>query len=304
MQQTKLSVIVCTYNREEYIGECLTHLTNQTLDKEKYEVLVINNNSTDNTEIIIQDFIIKHANTPFRYIIEKKQGLAFARNRGIFESNGEILSFIDDDAFVSKDYCSSIIDFFERRNDVAAIGGRIIPAYESKEPEWMSRYLLPLVAALDKGDKEIAFTGGSFPIGANMAFRKTIFDEYGIFDVELGRRGGGLEGGEEKDVFIRLKKGHEKIYFVPGVSVRHVIPPHRVDISYVKGLAIGVGTSEKKRIQKSGLKEVLNKLVSESIKTIATLVLAISYLLRAKHPSKALMLIRFRYWVIFSLISK
>lgn len=298
MQQTKLSVIVCTFNRVKYIVECLLHLAKQTLDNDKYEVLVINNNSSDNTDPVVQDFIKKYPDTNFKYFIEKNQGHTFARNRGIFESNGEIVSFIDDDAFVSNDFCISILSFFEKRKDVSALGGRIIPVYEVKEPKWMSNYLLPLVAALDKGDTEMAFKGSSFPIGANMAFIKTVFEKYGIFDVELGRRGGGLEGGDEKEMFFRLKKGHEKIYYVPQISVRHIIPEFRVERSYIKGLALGVGTSERKRLKKNGLKEVLAKIVSESIKTAGTLVLAIGFLLQAKHPSKAIMLIRFRYWVI------
>lgn len=303
MPQPKLSIIVCTFNREKYIIECLMHLKNQSLESEKYEVLVINNNSTDDTELIVQDFIEKNTDTNFRYLVEKSIGLTFARNRGIVEADGEIVSFIDDDAFVNHEFCSTILNFLDKRKDVSALGGRIVPDYEDKEPKWMSKYLLPLVAALDKGDNAMLFKGSSFPLGANMTFRKTVFEKYGVFDVELGRRGEILEGGEEKEMFIRLKKGNENIYYVPQVSVRHIIPPHRVELSYIKGLALGVGTSERKRIEKSGWKEVINKLGSESIKIAGTLVLAISFLLQAKHPSKAIMLIRFRYWVIYSLIS-
>jgi hypothetical protein len=145
------------------------------------------------------------------------------------------------------------------------------------------------------------FKGSGFPIGANMAFRKTVFDTYGVFDVELGRRGEGLEGGEEKEMFLRLKKGKEKIYYVPGVSVRHIIPPHRVELAYIKGLAIGVGRSERIRIRKSGLKEVLNKFISESIKTAGTIILSLGFLLKFQHPYKAIMLLRFRFWVITGL---
>lgn len=304
MQSPKLSIIVCTFNRAKYIVDCLKHLTNQTLASEKYEVLVINNNSTDHTDSLVQGFIKKHPDTNFRYFIEKDQGHTFSRNRGIVESFGEILSFIDDDAFVGERFCSSILNFFEKRQDVVAIGGRISPVYEIEKPKWMSTYLLPLVAALDKGENEVAFKGSSFPIGANMAFQKRVFEKYGNFDVELGRRGRELEGGDEKEMFFRLKRGHEKIYYVPQVSVRHIIPPHRVEVSYIKGLALGVGASERKRIKKSGLKEVFIKFVSESIKTAGTIILALGFLLQLKHPAKAIMLIRFRYWVVYSLISK
>lgn len=302
MQLPILSVIVCTYNREKYIGKCLEHLANQSIDNEKFEIVLVNNVSTDNTEKIVLNIIEKYPEVSIQYFVENNQGHTFARNRGILESTGTLLSFIDDDAFVKPDFCHSIINFFNRRSDVVALGGRIIPSYEKSEPPWMSQYLLPLVAALDKGDKEKMFKGWSFPIGANMAFRKTVFDKYGNFDVNLGRRGEGLEGGDEKEVFLRLKKKDEKIYYVPSVVVDHIIPPHRVEKPYIKGLAIGVGSSERKRIGKYEPREVIIKLVSEKIKIAATLLLAIGYLLKGQ-TAKAAMLIRFRYWIIRSLIS-
>ncbi len=297
MQSIRLSVIVCTYNREKYIGECLRHLANQSMDSKDYEVIVVNNMSTDDTEKIVQKSMKENPQTNFRYFMEDRQGHTFARNRGINEAHGKILSFIDDDAFVSHGFCMEIDSFFDQSTDAAAIGGKIIPEYESGKPKWMSKYLLPLVAALDRGGEVNKFTGSKFPIGANMAFRKSIFDKYGLFDPELGRRGKGLEGGDEKEVFLRLKKGREKIYYVPKVAVHHIIPPHRVQIDYVKGLAKGVGASERKRLSKSGWMEIVNKIVSETIKIGGTLVLALVYLLRLQ-LSKATMLVRFRFWVL------
>ncbi len=297
MHDIRLSVIVCTYNREKYIGECLRHLADQSMDFGHFEVVVVNNKSTDNTEKIILKSMKENPRVNFRYFVEERQGHTFARNRGVSESKGEILSFIDDDAFVCHGFCMEIDGFFERHADVAAIGGKIIPEYESGKPKWMSKYLLPLVAALDRGDEINEFTGSKFPIGANMAFRKSVFDKYGLFDPELGRRGKGLEGGDEKEFFLRLKKGKEKIYYVPQVAVRHIIPPHRVQIDYVKGLAKGVGASERKRLSKSGWLEVLDKIVGETIKIVGTPLLSLKYLLLGEN-AKASMLIQFRIWVL------
>lgn len=302
MNHPRLSVIVCTYNRDKYIGECLWHLANQPIDQQLFEVLVINNNSTDLTETVVYDTIKKNNHVNFRYFVEKNQGHTFSRNRGINESYGELISFIDDDAFVSKDYCWATIDFFDQNTEISAIGGRIIPVYEKEVPKWMSKYLLPLVAAIDLGDRPKAFSNTKFPIGANMAFRKSVFDKYGIFDTALGRRGNDLEGGDEKEMFLRLKKGGEKIFYVPKVWVKHIIPPHRVTESYVKGLAIGVGTSERKRLSKGNFKEVINKCAEEAIKVAGTFILAIGYILKGQHFSKSSMLIKFRFWVIKSLI--
>lgn len=266
-----------------------------------YEVLVINNKSTDRTENIIKDTIRNFPEVAFKYFIENKQGLTFSRNRGISESNGKLLAFIDDDAFVCHNYCQLLIDYFQTNVSVSAIGGKIIPVYEEKEPDWMSKYLLPLVASLDLGDDEKEFKGTKFPLGANMVFRKSMFTKYGFFDDQLGRRAEILEGGEEKEMFLRLKKGAEKIRYVPQATVQHIIPAHRVKKSYVKGLAKGVGTSELNRISGQGIPELLKKIFSEFVKISGTILLAIGYYLSGS-PSKATMLIKFRYWVVSSLI--
>lgn len=301
MQPAVLSVIVCTYNREKYIGQCLAHLANQSADKSVYEVIIVNNNSTDNSESIIKDTISNYPEIRFAYFIEMNQGHTYSRNRGISESSGEILAFIDDDAFVGAKYCQSLIEYFKKNSSVSAIGGKIIPVYEESEPNWISKYLLPLVASLDLGDKERTLKGTKFPIGANMAFRKSIFNKYGVFDIGLGRRADELEGGDEKEMFLRLKKGRELVRYVPEAVVEHIIPPHRLKESYIKGLAIGVGTSEKKRISTQGASEVLRKIFSEAVKISGTIILALGYFFSGS-PSKAAMLIKFRYWVVSSLI--
>ncbi len=304
MRVPKLTVVVCTYNREKYIGECMSHLTKQTVDKGLYEILIINNNSTDRTESVIENVIKQNTSVDFRYFVEKNQGHTYSRNHGIRESKGEIIAFIDDDAFVHKDYCQAIISFFEQNPTIMAIGGRIVPVYEDEEPKWLSKYLLPLVAALDMGDQPKAFKGNKFPIGANMAFRKSAFEIYGIFDTDLGRRGSELEGGDEKEMFSRLRKGGEKVFYVPEVCVEHIIPPHRLEESYIKGLAIGVGKSERKRMGKYGFWAIMNKFLDEAIKTAGTFILAAVYILQGQHFSKSSMLIKFRIWVISSLIFK
>ena len=246
-----LSIIVCTFNRAEYIGENLRHLKQQKCNTSLFEVIIVNNNSTDNTEQICKQFIQDEKPTNFHYFLELNQGHSFARNRGIQEAKGKYIAFIDDDAMVDHHYTTAILDFFSEHQQVMAIGGKIIPVYEEEDPKWMSKYLLPLVAAIDLGNRVKPFEGLKFPIGANMAFRSQVFDEFGLFNTRLGRKGSGLEGGDEKDVFHRLKKENQPIYYLPSAVVRHIIPQKRLEIPYIKGLAIGVGTSEKKRLEKA-----------------------------------------------------
>lgn len=298
----QLSVIVCTYNREKYILRNLESFINQTADYSEFEVIIINNNSPDNTDQICRHFIKNNPKIQTTYVIEKNQGHTFARNRGINESNSKILAFIDDDAFIRPEYCENIIKFFSQHPMVDIIGGKIIPVYESgKEPNWMSPYLLTLMAAQDYGDQVKEFNKNKFPIGANMIYRSSVFDKIGLFNTELGRRGDGLEGGDEKDLIHRFRQTDGLIYYVPNVVVDHIIGIHREDMKYIKAMGIGVGTSERTRLKESGANVILEKILMETFKSMATLILLIFYLLTIR-PSKGWTLVKFRFWVIQGLI--
>lgn len=293
----KVSVVVCTYNREKYLPDCLAHLKDQSADISDYEVLIVNNNSTDATEQISLAFIEQHNTANFRYILETSQGLSFARNRGINEAQGHIISFIDDDAFSDKNFVKEMLSFFEQNGDVMAIGGRIIPIYESEEPKWMSKYLSTLVAALDMGEAVTPFKGNKFPIGANMAFRKETFDNLGQFNTELGRKGKLLLGGEEKEVFEKFRKSGFKVMYVPNILVHHIVPASRVTIDYIKRQAVGVGISEYFRLRKLGGQAIFRKALSELFKMAATIVLMIRYFAVFQF-ARGNMLFRFRLWVL------
>lgn len=292
-----ISVIVCTYNRDIYLPKTLAHLANQSADKSLYEVLIIDNNSKDDTAQIAKDFIENDSATNASYFIELNQGHTYARNRGIKEAKGQIFTFIDDDAFVDVDYIKNIHHYFNFNKEVKAIGGKIIPVYETERPKWMSKFFLPLVSALDMGNHPKRFSGSKFPIGANMSFKKEVFEKYGLFDVNLGRRGTGLEGGDEKEVFLRLKKNNEEIHYVPNVVVNHIIPAKRTTMEYVKGLAMGVGSSERKRLADRPLSQKIWKMLDEGVKIGGSVILFLAYAIRFRFQA-AFLMIRFRYWVL------
>jgi len=298
-----ISIVICTFNRAEVLPTCLEHIVDQDAAPSQYEVLIVDNKSMDETPSICRECIRLNPNHTIRYVVEENQGHTFARNRGIAESTGNVITFIDDDAYASRNFVSAIRQFFADHPDAAAMGGKIIPLYESKQPKWMSNYLLPLVSALDMGNKRRVLRDRKFPIGANMSFRRHVFDDYGLFKTELGRRGDGLEGGDEKELFIRLKLNKEKIYYAPNPKVKHFIPDRRVTIEYIRGLARGVGTSERKRLSMYGRGEVLKKVFEEILKIGGTMVLWLLFMLKME-PQKAVMLVRFRYWVLSALIRK
>ena len=301
----RLSVIFCTYNREKYIYNAVKSVIDQKYDWNKCEILIVNNNSTDTTEEIIKKIQSEFPLIEIRYMIETNQGLSYAKNRGIKESNGEILVFVDDDATVfENNYLSSIDDFFAVYPEAGACGGPIVPVYEVEKPKWLTKYTEALLGgALYEGDKLKPFKNGKYPGGGNSAFRKEIFEKYGLFNVDLGRKGTGLIGAEEKDLYDRLRKGNVQFYYIPQMGLYHYIPAKKLSEEHFKELTYSIGTSERIRTKAVSEKEYLRRKLNEFKKWIGTLVLFTAYTFSFR-PSKGLKLLQFRWNVSKGLLGK
>ncbi|MFZ5555048.1 MAG: glycosyltransferase [Bacteroidota bacterium] len=292
----KVSFIVCTYNREKYIYRSLESIAVQNADKNDFELIAVNNNSTDSTDSLCKKISEKFPGLNYTYIIETEQGLSAARNRGMKEAKGDVFVFMDDDAFAEKEYSKNIITFYEANPDVMATGGRTYPQFEEEKPKWMSHFLMPLVAAVDRGEQPHPFPRNMFPIGANMAFRRKIMEEVGFFDVNLGRKGKNLQGGEEKDLFNRIRAKGYQPWYLPSTKVHHIIPANRMTTDYIRKQARGIGFSENVRASSLRGSELLKSRCKEILKWFATFFLFLFYLLTFR-PIKGFFLFRFRLWV-------
>lgn len=288
-----LSVILCTYNRERYIYNVLQSIAAGGFGD--YEIVLVNNNSTDGTESECQRFAKDHPEVAMRYCVEKQQGLSYARNRGIMESQGEVLVYVDDDAVVNREYLQTYADFFSRNKEAVAAGGPITPRYDGcEEPSWMSHYTRQLVTGeLNLGTREREFPKGAFPGGGNAAYRKSVFNEVGLFNVELGRKGNSLIGAEEKDLFDKMTSRGMKFYYLPNAILYHLIPPKKLTQDYFDRLTYGIGVSERYRTQQIGRKKYLNRLLKEAVKWGGTMVLWTGFALKGQF-SKGNKLVAFR----------
>ena len=288
-----LSFILCTYNRERYIYNVLQSIAAGGFGD--YEIVLVNNNSTDGTESECQRFAKDHPEVAMRYCVEKQQGLSYARNRGIMESQGEVLVYVDDDAVVNREYLQTYADFFNRNKEAVAAGGPITPRYDGcEEPSWMSHYTRQLVTGeLNLGTREREFPKGAFPGGGNAAYRKSVFDEVGLFNVELGRKGNSLIGAEEKDLFDKMTSRGMKFYYLPNAILYHLIPPKKLTQDYFDRLTYGIGVSERYRTQQIGRKKYLNRLLKEAVKWGGTMVLWTGFALKGQF-SKGNKLVAFR----------
>lgn len=296
-----ISVIICTYNRDSYIYKTLEFVAKNDLSTEEYEIILVDNNCTDNTVAECLRFQKSFPNVRYRYFLETNQGLSYARNRGIAEAHGDCFLFLDDDAFVEVNYLKSLRLYLSQYPEMMAFGGKIIPLYESgREPEWMSPFLVPIVSAIDKSSEIVPFTGKSYPIGANMGFRRSCIEKIGLFKTTLGRSKKNLIGGEEKDIFNRVQQENMKVLYFPNLVVHHVIPEYRTTMEYVKNMAFGVGKSEKIRCAANS-KEYLAVMFKELVKWGGSVVLALYYCILGK-PLKSKALLVFRWNVSKGLV--
>lgn len=240
-----ISIIICTYNRSHHLKNLLKSLYEQVIPENlKWEIIVVDNNSTDDTFKVVKGFGNDPNNIPIRYIKEEKQGLSHARNRGILESKGKYVAFTDDDAIADKNWVSALYETFQKYG-CDCVGGRIYLKCNSSMPEWLTKDLWGFLGFLDHGDEaEIVDVTKKFLFGGNIAFRKSMFDKVGYFNTELGRKGSKLFGNEELELITRAAKYSIKAVYQPKALVYHVIGHERLKKKYFRILHYKEGEQE------------------------------------------------------------
>lgn len=299
----KLTASICTFNREKYLPQIFESIRKQTLSKSLFELIVINNNSPGNTKELCANFKYANPDINFSYFEEFQQGLSYARNRSISEASGDVITFLDDDAFIDLNYFKVVVDEFVNNDNVNALGGKILLHYEDGIPSWENKYLNSILGYFDMGDEEKFFKHPQYPRGSNMAFRTSLFKEVGQFDTNFGRTGGNMMGGEEKELFNRIYKSGTKIKYIPTALVYHCVPIERTTAKFVKTQAIGVGFSQQLTSKKDSFFSYFKAILSEVLKWIASIILSFGYLIQGR-TGRSLMLLRFRYWVTLGLLKK
>jgi len=278
-KEPAVSVVICTYNRDKFIGEALNCLAKQTLSPELFEIIVVDNKSTDNTAAITKHFITEHPELNMRYVLEPNKGLSFARNRGITEARAPIITYIDDDAEVIPGFLQSIVNFMQEDKSVVGIGGKVIPKYsESEEPKWMSRYLDGMVGRIDYGPTSKRFDSTmKYPGGCNMTYTKQILQKAGGFNNQLTFR------ADDKDIFFQVTRYTNNIYYLPEAALYHNMDRDRLTFANFKKLFLKSGNEEKIRVRsEKGEIAVLKKFFELIFKTSASLALYLFHLLKGK----------------------
>ncbi len=220
----KITVIVCTFNRSVYLPELLDSLAGQTLPTSEYEVIVVDNNSSDDTAVVTRSFLGRGIN--LRYILEPEQGLSAARNCGLRESMAPLVAYIDDDAYASPQWLAAIVAAFVNEL-VVCVGGPVSLDWQGERPTWLPVQYESLYTSVDHGDEKRTLTPREYLVGANIAFRRDWLESIGGFSTELGRKGNCLLSGEEARVFQAVFAAGRQAVYEPAASVQHRVTPER-----------------------------------------------------------------------------
>jgi len=239
---TIISIIICTYNRGQILADTLVSYAKLKRPLETdIELLIIDNNSNDQTSDIVHQFMQEHSET--HYILEPKLGLSYARNRGITEAKGDFIAFVDDDVFFSQQWLVQLEKTF-RNPSVDCFGGKSIPVFNNGEPMWLTESIKLIYGSTNSGELEKEMIYPEHPFGLNMAFKKGVFSKVGNFNPRLGRVGGSLLSNEEADLFFRIDKAGLKTVYNPKAQLYHRIPDDRATPEWVLDRFYWQGISE------------------------------------------------------------
>ena len=228
-ERVVISVNLCTYNRAEMLKNLLTSLINQETKGEfAFEIVVIDDGSTDSTQELLQK-VSMNSEVMIRFFREERVGVAAARNRGVLESHGDWIAFIDDDETAEPDWLLELVTA-ARASGADCIGGSLELALEEKAREIAksARKHLGEIPPLGWFQKRFTYSG---PGTGNALVRRVLFDTVGLFDTNL------RVVGEDQDFFRRARKLGYKTVFTSNALVHHFIPAYRVQPSYLLALA-------------------------------------------------------------------
>ncbi len=245
-----LSVIIPTYNRSYYLKDFVNSILAQTLSPKYYEIILVDNGSTDSTRELINSLNRQNENR-IKYFFEQQPGLHIGRHLGARHAGGEILTFTDDDIIAQPGWLEAVIESFQD-NDIALVGGKNLPKWEAAPPEWVDLFkteneygwIIGQLSLLDFGNTCIEIPA-RFVFGCNYSIRKKVMYDCGGFHPDgmppelIQYRGDG-----ETALSIAIEeKGYRTVYN-PRASVYHRIPIERLQIDYFCQRAFRQGISD------------------------------------------------------------
>jgi glucosyl-dolichyl phosphate glucuronosyltransferase len=238
----EISVVVCTRNRADVLGDCLNSLRSQDLPGECYEILVVDDGSTDETPTLVAKASQGSQNPRIRYLRQEQKGLSAARNHAVREAGGDLICFIDDDAVAEKHWLPAVDAGTSRYPETDCFVGRIFLSLEGKAPRSCGREYF--AGYFDAGDLEHESTK---LMGGNMFLRRRIFDRVGLFDETLVWR------GDEDEWFGRVRSLGGTAMYLPDATIWHRRLAHELRLSHLLKTKFGWGVAQVQYKRAAGL---------------------------------------------------
>jgi glycosyltransferase involved in cell wall biosynthesis len=235
-----ISVVLSTYNRCDVLAKALHCLASQEAPGIEYEILIVDNNSTDGTRAIAETFLSRDER--FRYLFEGRQGLSYARNAGIRVARAEAIAFTDDDVEVSSDWILQIARALHRYPKAEFIGGRVLADADASLPAWAHAKMGPF-ALQDLGDGPVMVSNSDRRclIGACLAIRARAFGKAGLFSTATQRVEDGVGSTEDADWEAQVWKYGGHGMYVPEIVVRSPLSKSRLAKPYHRRWHFGHG---------------------------------------------------------------
>jgi glycosyltransferase involved in cell wall biosynthesis len=220
------SIVVCTHNRGPLLAETVESLLRQRFPSGRFEIIVVDNASTDETAEILAGLARRHPGE-VRGVREETLGLSHARNRGLREARGRVIAFTDDDARACDRWLGSLVEACSREG-VWCAGGPVRPMPGEALPEWITPPFHPYLALFDHGAQRKELHFDEYPRGVNIAFAREAFESVGTFSPAFGRRGASLLSYEEVELCWRIERLGRRILYVPEAEVFHLVAGERL----------------------------------------------------------------------------
>jgi len=256
-----LTVAICTWNRAALLAQTLEQLVRLTIPRGvEWELLVVDNNSTDATPSVLAGF---RDRLPLRPLREPRQGKSYALNRAADEAHGHYILWTDDDTLVDPGWLAAYHAAFLRWPEAGIFGGYIEAAFAGSPPNWLPRVLAHNRAAgayglRQLGDDPLPLSEEVQPYGANLAVRRDLQVQF-RYDPTLGPRGAHYVQGEESAMVVAMLRAGHTGWYVPGARVRHFVPPANQTTRHLRRYFRGFGETAGRRAKNLGGRKLLGK---------------------------------------------
>ena len=232
-ERMDVSVVISTYNGAASLPGALESILDQDADGVSYEVIVVDNNSHDNTKAVIESYVAS-SDGRVRYVFEPQQGVSYGRNAGIAKATAPIIAFFDDDVRVASDWIRTLKRALDDHPDVDFVGGKVVPQWHSTPAAWLTEAHWSPLALVDYGPEPLPVTleRQLCLVSANLAVRRSLLDAVGLFSPDLQRVKDSIGSMEDHELLMRCWSAGRQGRYLPALIASTPVPATRMTKDY------------------------------------------------------------------------